>query len=419
MIQNSPALLDAIRGRFAHVDSCPFQGARIFFENAGGALTLNSVVETSAKFAAMPDNPGRINPAGQAMQAIIDKAKADLAVFMNAPGGQFFAGESGTELLFRLIRTACVNAPKGAKVIGSSIEHPASRSAARRWAEIAGLDYVNVPHDDATGRVTPEDYVALMTPDVAVATILHGSPVTGMAMDVAGIAAAIRAVAPDCMIIVDGIQHAAHGQLDLTAYNVDGYAISPYKVFSRHGYGIAWISDRLTALPHDMLIDAPATGWEFGTRDAGSFATMSDVIDYFDWLGSEVSDSTDRRERIEAAGRAIHDYETHLTNAMINGTGNLPGLRDMDHITILAGADNPAREGLVSIVVAGHASEDVVETLNQQGIRTHTRKADHYSGNVLTPLGLTDCIRVSLCHYNTEAEVAQILAALREMGPEA
>jgi selenocysteine lyase/cysteine desulfurase len=419
MIQNSPALLDAIRGRFAHVDSCPFQGARIFFENAGGALTLNSVVETSAKFAAMPDNPGRINPAGQAMQAIIDKAKADLAVFMNAPGGQFFAGESGTELLFRLIRTACVNAPKGAKVIGSSIEHPASRSAARRWAEIAGLDYVNVPHDDATGRVTPEDYTALMTPDVAVATILHGSPVTGMAMDVAGIAAAIRAVAPDCMIIVDGIQHAAHGQLDLTAYNVDGYAISPYKVFSRHGYGIAWISDRLTALPHDMLIDAPASGWEFGTRDAGSFATMSNVIDYFDWLGSEVSDSTDRRERIEAAGRAIHDYETHLTNAMINGTGNLPGLRDMDHVTILAGADNPAREGLVSIVVAGHASEDVVETLNQQGIRTHTRKADHYSGNVLTPLGLTDCIRVSLCHYNTESEVAQILAALREMGPEA
>ncbi|MGI3185094.1 aminotransferase class V-fold PLP-dependent enzyme [Nioella aestuarii] len=419
MIQDNPALLDAIRARFAHVDSCPFQGPRIFFENAGGALTLNSVVQTSAKFAALPDNPGRINPAGQGLQNVINKAKADLAVFMNAPGGQFFAGESGTELLFRLIRTACVNAPKGAKVIGSSIEHPASRSAARRWAEIAGLDYLNVPHDDATGRVTPEDYTALMTPDVAVATILHGSPVTGMAMDVAGIAAAIRAVAPDCMIIVDGIQHAAHGQLDLTAYNVDGYAISPYKVFSRHGYGIAWISDRLTALPHDMLIDAPASGWEFGTRDAGSFATMSDVIDYFDWLGSEVSDATDRRDRIEAAGHAIHDYETHLTNAMINGTGNLPGLRDMDHITILAGADNPAREGLVSIVVAGHASEDVVEALNQQGIRTHTRKADHYSGNVLTPLGLTDCIRISLCHYNTEGEVAQLLAALKEMGSEA
>ncbi|MFY0622897.1 MAG: aminotransferase class V-fold PLP-dependent enzyme [Pelagimonas sp.] len=415
MIQDNPTLIAAIRDRFAHVDSCPFQGERIFFENAGGALTLKKVAETSAFYAAIPDNPGRINPAGQGTQDVINTSRADLAVFMNATSGQFFAGESGTELLFRMIRTACVNAPKGAKVIGSSIEHPASRSAAQRWAEIAGLDYVNVPHNDASGLVTAEDYAAAMTPDVAVATILHASPVTGMGMDVEAISKAIRAVAPDCLIIVDGIQHAAHGQLDLAAYDVDGYAISPYKVFSRHGYGIAWISDKLSALPHDMLIDAPATGWEFGTRDAGAFATVSDVVDYFDWLGGEVSEETDRRKRIEAAGHAIHAYETHLTNAMINGTGNLPGLRDMEHIRIIAGEDNPAREGLVSVVVDGKASPDVVEVLNQQGIRTHTRKADHYSGNVLTPLGLEDCIRVSLCHYNTEGEVAKLLGALQDL----
>ncbi|MCP9483370.1 aminotransferase class V-fold PLP-dependent enzyme [Shimia sp. CNT1-13L.2] len=416
MIQYNPDLIAAIRDRFAHVDSCPFQGERIFFENAGGALTLKSVFETSGFYAAIPDNPGRINPAGQGTQNVINKAKADLAVFMNATSGQFFAGESGTELLFRLLRTACVNAPKGSKVIGSSIEHPATRSAARRWAGIAGLDYVNVPHDDATGLVSAEDYLKHLTPDVSVATILHASPVTGMGMDVAAISRAIRSVAPDCFIIVDGIQHAAHGQLDLAAYDVDGYVISPYKVFSRHGYGIAWISDRLGAAPHDKLIDAPATGWEFGTRDAGSYATVSDVVAYFDWLGGEVSEESEPRKRIEAAGRAIHAYETHLTNTAINGTGNLPGLRDMEHVTILAGADNAAREGLVSIVVDGHASEDVVERLNQQGIRTHTRKADHYSGNVLTPLGLPDCIRISFCHYNTEQEIARMLAAVKELG---
>ncbi len=415
MLHEKPGLIDAIRDRFAHVDNCPFQGPRIFFENAGGALTLNSVVETSAKFAAIPDNQGRDNTASHALVDIINKSRSDLATFMNASSGQFFVGESGTELLFRMIRTACVNAPKGTKVIGSSIEHPASRSAARRWADIAGLEYVNVEHDDETGSVTKDDYLAKLTPDVSVATILHASPVTGIGMDVAAIAKAIREIAPDCFIIVDGIQHAAHGQLDIDSYDVDGYAISPYKVFSRHGYGIAWISDRLTNLPHDMLIDAPATGWEFGTRDTGSYATMSDVVTYFDWLGGEVSDATDRRSRIEAAGQAIHAYETHLTDAMINGTGNLPGLRDMEHVSILAGADNPAREGLVSIVVDGIPSADVVTRLNNHGIRTHTRKADHYSGNVLNPLGLSDCIRISLCHYNTEHEVAQLLAVLKDI----
>lgn len=416
MIQNSPDLINAIRDRFAHVDHCPFQGERVFFENAGGALTLKSVVETSTFYAAIPDNQGRDNPAAHALMKTISEAKADLGVFMNARSGQFFVGESGTELLFRMIRTACVNAPKGAKIIGSSIEHPASRSAARRWADVAGLDYVNVQHRDATGLVKPEDYAALMTPDVAVATILHASPVTGMGMDVAGISQAIRAVAPDCTIIIDGIQHAAHGQLDLDAYNVDGYAISPYKVFSRHGFGVAWISDRFTLQPHDKLIDAPAEGWEFGTRDTGAYATMSDVVSYFDWLGGEVSTETEPRQRIEAAGRAIHAYETHLTDTMINGTGNLPGLRDMEHVQIIGGADNAAREGLVSIVVKGMASPDVVTLLNEQGIRTHTRKADHYSGNVLEPLGLPDCIRISLCHYNTVQEVSALLGVIKSIG---
>ncbi|KRS12793.1 NifS [Roseovarius atlanticus] len=416
MIHDTPGLIEAVRDRFAHVDRCPFQGERIFFENAGGALTLKKVVETSGFYAAIPDNPGRANPAGQGIQDVIDRAKADLAVFMNASTGQFFAGESGTELLFRMIRTACVNAPEGAKVIGSSIEHPASRSAARRWAEVAGLRYVEVPHDDATGMVTAEAYAERMTPDVAVATIVHASPVTGMGMEVAAISAAIRAVAPEAVIIVDGIQHAAHGQLDLDSYGVDGYSISPYKVFSRHGFGIGWISDRLSRMPHERLIGSPEDAWEMGTRDAGSYATVSDVVAYFDWLGGEVSDETDRRRRIEAAGRAIRAYETHLTDAMINGTGNLPGLRDMDHVSILGGADNPAREGLVSVVVSGVPSAEVVERLNAQGIRTHIRKDDHYSGNVLKPLGLSDCIRISMCHYNTEAEVTRLLTALREMG---
>ena len=45
MTQITESLLDEIRSRFAQVDQCPQQGQRIFFENAGGALTLNSVVE--------------------------------------------------------------------------------------------------------------------------------------------------------------------------------------------------------------------------------------------------------------------------------------------------------------------------------------------------------------------------------------
>ena len=411
-IADKPGLLDAIRDRFAHVESCPFKGNRIFFENAGGALTLKSVAETSARFAALPDNQGRDNIASKGLSDIIEAARKDMGVFFNAPGGHFFVGESGTELLFRLIRSAVVGTDAG-DVLGSSVEHPASRSAARYWADVTKSPYIEVPHDTERGLVTPEAYAAMVTPETQVATILHTSPVTGMAIDVKGIASAIRAVAPEAFIIVDGIQHACHGQIDLSDYGVDGYVISPYKVFSRHGYGVAWVSNRLRMIDHERLIASPEGGWELGTRDTGAYATFSDVVGYFDWLGSQVSDHTDRRARIEAAGAAIHAHEKSLSDAILHGLDNLKGLTELPGITILGGADNPAREGLVSFVLDGTEAQEIVEKLNAEGIRTHTRKADHYSGNILEPLGLPGCVRVSLCHYNTATEVARFLSVMQ------
>jgi len=403
-----------VRDKFAHVDTCPFDGKRIFFENAGGALTLKSVVETSARFAAIPDNQGRDNPASAALMRIIEQARQDIHLALNASAGQVFFGESGTEILFRIISTACLGANGGGTVVGSTVEHPASRSAAMRWSQISNKQYVAVPHNSQSGSVTAADYAQYVTPDTRVATILHTSPVTGIGNDVAEISRQIRKKSPDCFIIVDGIQHAAHGLLDLDSYGIDGYAISPYKMFSRHGYSIGWISDRLANLPHNALLDAPAKQWELGTRDTGSYATMSEVVRYLEWLGGEVSNQTPPRDKIVAAGNAILAHEKALTDAILHGTGNLKGLSEMDNVRIIGGADNPHREGLVSFYMVDRPADEIVSHLRDHGIRTHIRKADHYSGNILTPLAVDACVRVSFCHYNTHQEVAALLSVLNQ-----
>ena len=414
MLTTIPGLMDAVRARFAHVDRCPFEGPRVFFENAGGALTLKSVAETSGLYAAYPDNQGRDNPASKALMAAIDKGKADMRLFFNAGGGQVFVGESGTEVLFRLIRTAALGAEAGGIMLSTTLEHPASRSAMARWAGVTGRPHVLVPHENATGSVDVEAYRRLITPDIRVATIVHTSPVTGMAVDVGAIAAAIRKAAPQAFIIVDGIQHASHGAVDIASYGIDGYAISPYKVFSRHGYGVGWASDRLTACTKETVMGGSPTNWEMGTRDAGSYATFSDVVSYLAWLGSNFTQESAPRLQLEAAARAIHDHEKLLGEAMINGTGNLRGLAQIPGVRIIGGAENARREGVVSLTLDGSRSEEIVSFLNARGVRTHTRKADHYSGNVLEPLGLADCVRVSFSHYNTLGEVAQFLTAMNE-----
>lgn len=408
----SPDLLAAVRARFAHIDVCPFDGPRVFFENAGGALTLNSVVETSARYAAFPDNQGRDNPASKALVADIGKGKDDARLFFNAPDGQVFIGESGTEVLFRLIRTAALAAAEGGAMLGSTLEHPASRSAMARWAEVTSRPHLLAIHDNVTGTVALDDYAPHLSPDLRVATIVQTSPVTGIAVNVSEIAAAIRGAAPDCFIIVDGIQHASHGLIDIAAYGIDGFAISPYKVFSRHGYGIGWASDRLTEATKETVIGGSVENWEQGTRDAGAYATWSDVVAYLDWLGGETSETTGPRARIEAAASAIHAQESNLTEAMIHGTGNLKGLADMPGVKIIGGADNPRRKGVISLTLDGMAPDALVRHLNRNGVRTHIRLNDHYCGNVLGPLGLDACVRVSFSHYNSLAEVGQFLAAM-------
>ena len=462
-------LLQEIRARFHHVERCPYQGPRIFFENAGGSLTLKSVVEVAAKLAAIPDNQGRDNPASAEMGRLIARGRADMATFLGVGGdghsnsdgdgdgdapsrhprsplsggggdrdgasdgagdpgdGVIFVGESGTECLFRVIRAAVLAAAasdrgrdgeRGKKwqVLGSTLEHPATASAARRWAAHAGAQYTAVAHDPRTGSVDAAAYRARLGDgfaDTRVATVIHTSPVSGMAVDVAAVAAEIRAASPDCFIIVDGIQHAPHGRVSIAGIDADAYAVSGYKVFSRHNYGFAWLSPRLSRAPHEHLDGTADDFWELGTRDAAAYASFSAVVDYFDWLGGQVdSAATTRRARIVAAGRAIAAHEKQLVDLMLHGGGGQRGLAARPGVTVIGGVANPRREGLVSRAVAGRPAATVVRQLGDRGVRVHTRKNDYFSANILDPLGLETCVRVSLAHYNSADEVAVFLRAM-------
>ena len=278
--------------------------------------------------------------------------------------------------------------------------------------------------------VSVDQYRPALTADLAVATIIHASPVTGMHVDVAAIAAEIRAVAPDCFIIVDGIQHAAHGRVDIDDYGVDGYVVSGYKLFSRHNFGVAWVSDRLATAPHEQLDGAPAHVWELGTRDTSAYAAFSEVARYLEWLGTQVSgnplgsdefDSVEHRinltprELIERAAVGIRSQEQDLVDAMMWGTGGLPGLGQLDNVQVVGPETSEHRSGMVSFTIDGHDSLDVVDALNADGVRTHARKQDYYSAGVLKPLGIENCVRASASHYNTRAEVEQMLATVNRL----
>jgi len=415
VIEQRQGLMQSIREKFMHVETCPFEGERIFFENAGGSLRLKSVVETSALYASYPDNQGRENEASKALVRSIENGKDKMRLFFNADRGDVIVGESGTELLFRLIRTAALELPREGTMLSSTLEHPASMSAMKKWAKNTQRNHIIVEHDDGLGTVDEKAYLKKLTSGVRVVSVVHTSPVTGMTVDLEKITREVRNIAPDCIIIVDGIQHSSHGAIDVQKYDIDGYVVSPYKMFSRHGYGVAWVSDRLCTLGKEQLVGGPSQNWELGTRDAGSYATFSDVVDYLDWLGSNFTNSESARERLEASSLAIKSHEQELVNLALHGSENLVGLIKNEQIEIIGDLASTSREGVVSFYLKNNPSSLIVEKLRQRKIRVHIRKDDHYCGNILKPLNQKDCIRFSICHYNSKAEVIEFLKAINEI----
>lgn len=421
-----PVLLAQVRERFHHVDRCPVTGEpRIFLESGGGSLKLKAAIAASAEVSALPDQEGRDNPASHHLSALLDRGREDLHLLfgtatLGAARGRVISGETGTRLLYRLVRSVALSAPPG-PVLSSTLEHPASLDAARQWAQQTGRRWIEVPFDTRAGALTAEHYAAAVTPDTRLATIIHTSMLTGFVADLPAITAAVRRVAPDCYIIVDGIQHAPHGTMEVARYGADAYVFSPYKAYSRLSLGFAWVGDRMHALPHEHMLGKEGADWELGSRDPGFYAAQSAVVDYYAWLGGHFTQDApagtghDRAARVAAGTAAMARHEAALIEMLLHGDAQTPGLLSMPEVTIVGPAATQGREGIVSFNLRGMDSPKLVQALARRYIRVHARVTDGYSGHILGALGLQDCLRVSLAHYNTPDEVRACLRAVAEV----
>lgn len=413
----SPALQQAIRGRFLHAEGDPHSGERIYFENAGGGLTLRTVLTADTAVAALPDNAGRDNPASREVGRTIRQGRSDIATLLNATDGTILSEQSTTACAFRLLGAAVAGVP-GTNLVCSQLDHASFHDAAAVYARRHGLERRVAPLNRETGALDPETVAALCDQDTISVSLIHASNITGGKTDLGAAVAAIRARAPQAIIIGDGAQHVQHGVVDVTACGVDAYVFSAYKVFSRPGFGFAYLGPRLTALPHAQLLGKAAPDWDLGTRDPGGFAAMSAVMDYFEWLAGKTAPDTapNRRSRIVAALQAIEAHEAALSRRLLHGHDELTGMLGHPRV-VLHGQRHycEGREAVFAFSVPGVATGRLVQAFGRRRVIVHDRVSDAYSKHTLDALGVSEIVRVSLAHYNTLAEVDAFLAALDEI----
>lgn len=410
------ALMQEIVARFHHVERDIDGRERSFFDNAGGSFRLKTAVEAYASIDALPDCPERIHERARYLQDVQARGENDIRTILNAESGSIYASLTASGAMFDMVRAIMENVP-GTNAVTTILEHPSSYDAMSLYAERTGKTLRVARSNPETGGVDADEVVSLVDEDTALLSVMYASNISGAKLDIATIVERARAKKPGLFIVVDAVQHAPHGVIDLTKTPVDGINFAPYKFFGCRGSGMSWLSPRAAQLPHHRLSAKQPGEWELGSPAPAQFAVVSAIVDYVTWIGQYFSDDNDRRALFVEGMRRIELHERALLFSMLNGVGGEQGLRNMHGVEVYWDQpDLTKRDLIVGVGFENLEPTEAVREYEKRGVIVYERVASSlYSGRMLKSFNLSGAVRISPLHCHTPRDIARFLAITEEL----
>ncbi|MEJ8847963.1 aminotransferase class V-fold PLP-dependent enzyme [Variovorax rhizosphaerae] len=412
----SDALMQEIKSRFHYVDHDMNGRQRLFFDNAGGSFRLKAAVEQMGRIDALPDCPERIHELAIFLQRVQAQGTEDVRTILNAKGGSVYASLTASGGMFDMVRAVAENVP-GTNMVTTVLEHPSSFDAMSLYAERLGKTLRVARSNPVTGGVDVDEIVGLVDQDTALLSVIYASNISGAKLDIEQIVKRARAIKPDLYIIVDAVQHAPHGLIDLQKTPVDGINIAPYKFFGCRGSGISWVSERASVLPHHKLAGKKKDFWDLGSAAPWQFAVVTEIVNYVCWLGRQFSQSEDRRELFASGIHRIELHERALLARLLDGDNQTTGLRRMDNVQVFLDYEDLSKRDLIlAIGIDNLEHAQAVREYEKRGVIVYERVATSlYSKRMLQSFGLEGAIRVSPLHCNSAADIDRFLQVTREI----
>jgi cysteine desulfurase / selenocysteine lyase len=344
-----------------------------------------------------------IYPLAEAATAAFDQARAMLAAYLGVSDSDEVIVTSGTTLGINLFAQALGQGlGEGDEVVLSELEHHSNIVPWQLLRDRRGVTLKVLPVT-AEGRLDLDRLEDVVTGRCRLIALTHVSNVTGAVTEVGRIVEAARAVG--ARVLLDGAQRAPHGPIDLPALGVDAYALSGHKMFGPTGGGALWVRrELLEALPPflgggEMIqqVTFERTSYavaphrfEAGTPPIGPAIGMAAAANWLaglDW---------------QAGAR----HELRLTERILDGLGQLPGIR------IVGPMGLQGRIGVVSFEAEGAHAHDLCHLLGAQGVCL--RGGHHCAQPLMEAFGLVATARASLAPYNDDADVEALLTGLEQ-----
>lgn len=412
----SDELMSEIKDRFHFVDHDHTGRKRLYFDNAGGAFRLKSVLERIVQLDAIPDNTERLHGVARYLQGVQEAGVADFRCLLNARGGSVFAALTASSAMFEVVRAIAENTP-GSNMVTTSLEHPASFDAMSLYARNTDKELRVAKSNSLTGGVDVDAIVSLIDHDTCLLNVIYASNISGAKLDIEKIVQKARSVKPDLYILVDAVQHAPHGLIDLQQIPVDGITIAPYKLFGSRGSGLVWLSDRAAILPHHKLEGKNGNVWDLGSSAPWQFGAITEVVNYVCWIGGKFTSETDRRSLYACGMTQIAQHEQALLSRLLDGEGMVKGLRHIPKVTVFLDHEDLSRRDLIVMIGIGDLDfARAVQEYERRGVIVYERAVSSlYSKRMLDSLGLSGGVRISPLHVHTPEDVDQFLRVTEEI----
>jgi cysteine desulfurase family protein (TIGR01976 family) len=400
---------DVTRVRAAYPALSDGSDGYAYLDGAAGTQVPSAVIEAIAGvYRAGIGNAGGAFPASRRSDAILAESRRALADLTGADPDGVILGPNMTTLTYRLAETLSRLWEPGDEVVVSRLDHDANvrpwvqaaarRGAIVRWAEV----------DPSTAELPAAQYGDLLSERTRLVAVTAASNIVGTRPDVAAIAAAAHAVGALCY--VDGVHATPHVPVDVRSLGADFYATSAYKWSGPHIGTVVAAPALLETLSPDRLTPAPQGVPGRFERGTAAFADLAGVVAAVEHLASlDPAATGSRRERVLASMTAVERYEAELFDRMLGG------LNAMGHVTLYGKAARRAPTAFFT--VAGYSPRQVAEELAARKINVWN--GDNYAWELTGAFGLRDsggAVRAGLVHYNDEAEVDRLLAAVAELG---
>ncbi|HMN08060.1 MAG TPA: cysteine desulfurase-like protein [Gemmatimonadaceae bacterium] len=409
-LQGASALIPVsdIRARFPALKRWEGGHPVAYFDGPGGTQVPREVVEAMSDYLYHHNaNTHWEYPTSHETDAALEQARAAAADLLNAGSDEVAFGNNMTTITFHVSRALGRRWSAGDEVIVTELDHHANVAPWRELARDRGLVVRTVRMDPASGTLDWDDLRRAFTPRTKLLAIGAASNALGTVTDVA--AAARLAHEAGALCYVDAVHYAAHGVIDVKAWDCDFLACSAYKFYGPHAgvfYGRRGLIDGLDVPKLEPAPNAGPERLETGTQNHEGIVGTGAAIEFM----ASLAPGGSRRERLTNALSALHARGEQLVARLWNG------LREVDGVTLYGVAPGGARTPTVIFTVAGRSSTDVARALVPRGI--YASNGDFYAVTVIERLGESadGVVRAGCACYTTEDEVDRLVTAVAELG---